>query len=204
MDYSRHRIPSVQATFRENFNSMTSKFSFQPVLSSKTISIRPVIESDYDGLYACASDKKLWEGHPAKDRYKAAEFKTWFKNALDSHATIVVIDNFTDKLIGSSRFYIEDSASDDIAIGFTFIARQYWGGKTNVELKSLMLNYAFDYFSVVWFHVSPTNIRSQKATEKIGALFTHQSDSTISGKSEPWMFYKIEKSDWLSLVKTEN
>lgn len=177
---------------------MTTLFSFQPVISNQTLSIRPIAESDYDNLFACAADKKLWEGHPSKDRYKSAEFKKWFQKAIDSGATIVVIDKSTNKLIGSSRFYVEESALDDISIGFTFIARHYWGGQTNYQLKSLMLNYAFEHFSVVWFHVSPCNIRSQKAIEKIGGIFTQKMDSTISGTTEPWMFYKIEKYNWLS------
>ncbi len=180
---------------------MSNRFSFQPTIRNETISVRPIIEGDYDGLFAIVSDKIMWEGHPSKDRYKAAEFKKWFKGAMDSGATIVVIDNSKNRLIGSSRFYIEDSEPDDISIGFTFIARQYWGGKMNYQLKKLMLTYAFEHFSIVWFHISPSNIRSQKATEKIGGVFTQTMDSNINGKSEPWMFYKIEKSDWLSEVQ---
>mgnify|MGYP006094253571 CR=1 FL=1 len=176
---------------------MITTFNFQPVLNGENISIRALVESDFDDLYFCASDKKLWEGHPAKDQYKVTEFKKWFKSAIESGATIVIVDKLTNKLIGSSRFYIEDSEPNDISIGYTFIARQYWGGKINYELKKLMLAHAFKYFNTVWFHIAPPNIRSQKATQKIGGVFSHEANSNISGKSEPWMFYQIEKENWL-------
>lgn len=50
---------------------------------------------------------------------------------------------------------------------------------------------------IVWFHIAPTNIRSQKATQKIGGVFSHKKNANISGKYVPWMFYKIEKENWL-------
>ena len=172
-------------------------FNFQPVLKGETISLRPIHESDFDGLFDSASDKKLWEGHPVKNRYKADEFKKWFKSALESDSALVILDQLTNRIIGSSRFYVVNSEHDDISIGYTFISRQYWGGKTNYEVKKTMLTYAFKYFKVVWFHIAPSNIRSQKATQKIGGIFSYEKNSNISGKFEPWMFYKIEKENWL-------
>ena len=175
---------------------MVDNFNFQPILKGETISLRPIHESDFNGLFDCASDEKLWEGHPSKNRYKETEFKKWFVSAIESDA-IVILYKLTNKIIGSSKFYVVDSDPDDISIGFTFIARQYWGGKTNYELKKLMLAYAFKYFNVVWFHIAPSNIRSQKATQKIGGVFSHEISANISGKKIPYMFFKIEKANWL-------
>ena len=107
---------------------MMNTFNFQPALNGNNVSIRPLFESDFDGLYNCAADKKLWEGHPAKDRYKKEEFKKWFKSAKGSNTTLVFLDNATNEVIGSSRFYTVDSDPNDISIGYTFIARRYWGG----------------------------------------------------------------------------
>lgn len=175
---------------------MFSTFNFQPTLSNENYLIRPLHENDFDDLFEYASDKKLWEGHPAKDRYKIEQFKKWFESAIGSNEAVVFIDKLTDKAIGSSRFYVVDSEPDDISIGYTFLARQYWGGKANYEIKTLMLGYAFKYFDVVWFHIAPSNIRSQKATKKIGGVFSHETNANLSGKLEPWMFYKIDKKNW--------
>ena len=175
---------------------MNKHFSFQPTLSEETVSLRPLHENDFESLFSCAADKKLWQDHPSKNRYKEVEFKKWFDSALNSMATVVFVDNVNQKIIGSSRFYTVDSSPDDISIGYTFLARQYWGGKTNLALKKLMLAYAFQYFDVVWFHIAPSNIRSQKAIEKIGGVFSHQKIANISKQPENWLFYKIEKVSW--------
>ena len=106
------------------------------------------------------------------------------------------MDNLTNEIIGSSRFYTDDIEPDSISIGYTFLSRKYWGGKTNFKLKKLMLDYAFNYFNCVWFHIDPSNIRSQKATQKIGGVFSHQKIAQISVEPEDWLFYKIEKHHW--------
>jgi RimJ/RimL family protein N-acetyltransferase len=175
---------------------MSGVFSFQPFINNQNISIRPIVETDFYELFLFASDKYLWVGHPAKDRYKKVEFIKWFESAITSKATVVFIDNITDKPIGSSRFYTIDSAPNDISIGYTFLARSYWGGKANLEIKKLMLDYAFNYFDCVWFHIAPSNIRSQKATQKIGGVFSHEEIANISGKPDNWLFYKIDKKNW--------
>jgi len=70
--------------------------------------------------------------------------------------------------------------------------QQYWGGNVNKELKAMMLNYAFEFYESVWFHISPINIRSQKAILKIGASYVKEKTVSLGG-SEPslWRFYKI-------------
>ena len=50
------------------------------------------------------------------------------------------------------------------------MAREYWGGRYNREMKQLMLAHAFNFVESVVFFVGENNIRSQKATEKIGAI----------------------------------
>jgi len=64
-----------------------------------------------------------------------------------------------------------------------------------------MLDYAFGFFNVVWFHIGPTNIRSQKAILKIGAEFTHEQLLNITGTPRTWGCYKIEKQDWMTKTK---
>ena len=179
-------------------------FTFQPMLEGETISLRPLREDDFDGLYACASDKKIWQGHPSPDRYKHSEFVPYFKASLESQANVVVIDKQTNKIIGLSRYYKVDKTPDDISIGFTFLACEYWGGVTNRELKTLMIDYALEYFPVVWLHVGADNIRSQKAVLKIGAEFVGEQSLHIAGKLGEWFCYKIEKEKWLKRLLITN
>ena len=170
------------------------QFNFQPSLLGKTISLRPLREDDFDELYAAASDKKIWEGHPCPDRYKRSEFIPYFKDSIQSKANVVVTDIQTNKIIGLSRYYQVENLPDNISIGFTFLIREFWGRVTNRELKTLMVNYALQYFPEVWLHVGLNNIRSQKATLKIGAKCMGEEDLIIAGKESKWLCYRIDQS----------
>ena len=172
-------------------------FSQTPKLDSENLLLRPMTPSDFEGLFACAGDKNVWAGHPSPNRYKKDQFKIWFSDAINSGNALTVVSKKTDKIIGSTRFYFEESNSDSVSIGYTFIAHKYWGSDVNSELKTTMLNYAFKYFSSVWFHVSPINVRSQKAVLKLGATFIENKRvSLLGGEPIDWYFYKIERKSW--------
>jgi N-acetyltransferase len=55
-------------------------------------------------------------------------------------------------------------------IDWTFLARSYWGGIYNREIKQLMLNHAFKFVNSITFITGKQNLRSQKAMEKIGGV----------------------------------
>ena len=54
---------------------MTDTFDLQPTLEGERVIIRPVAASDWESMYAAASDPKIWEQHPASDRYTEAAFR---------------------------------------------------------------------------------------------------------------------------------
>ena len=82
----------------------------------------------------------------------------------------VIIDKKSGQIIGSTRFHGYAPEKSEIEIGWTFPARKYWGGRYNRELKDLMLVHAFKFVENVVFYVGQNNIRSQRATEKIGGI----------------------------------
>lgn len=145
-------------------------FDLQPVLKGEIIELRPLEPQDFDGLYAVAKDSLIWEQHPAKDRYQEEVFKEFFREALESGGAFAAIDSKNGKIIGSSRFYGYDEEKSEIEIGWTFLARSYWGGIYNKEMKQLMLHHAFKFVQSVIFLIGTQNFRSQKAVEKIGGV----------------------------------
>jgi RimJ/RimL family protein N-acetyltransferase len=145
-------------------------FDLQPNLKGELIELRPLRREDWNDLFAVASDRLIWEQHPENDRYKEDVFKIFFEGALDSGGAFVVIDTKTRQIIGSTRFYGYNPEKLEIEIGWTFLARKYWGGRYNAELKQLMLAHAFKFVENVVFFVGEDNFRSQRATEKIGAV----------------------------------
>jgi RimJ/RimL family protein N-acetyltransferase len=145
-------------------------FDLQPNLKGELIELRPLTPEDWDDLFAVASDPLIWEQHPESDRYKEEVFRAFFKSALESGGAFVIIDKQNQKIIGSTRFHGYDPAKSEIEIGWTFVARKYWGGRYNAEMKQLMLDHAFKFVENVLFYVGENNVRSQKATEKIGGI----------------------------------
>jgi RimJ/RimL family protein N-acetyltransferase len=145
-------------------------FELQPHLKGKLIELRPLAPNDWDELFAVASDSLIWEQHPERDRYKEDVFRVFFKDALESGGAFVIIDRQTQHIIGSTRFYGYDPEKSEIEIGWTFLARKFWGGRFNAEMKRLLLNHAFKFVERVVFFVGEDNVRSQKAMEKVGAI----------------------------------
>lgn len=141
----------------------------QPTLLGDNLLLRPLTADDWEAMYAVASDPLLWEVHPAWDRYKEPVFREYFAGAMESRGALAVVDRATGKIIGGSRYANFVPELNEIEIGWSFLARDYWGGAYNREKKTLMLSHAFRYFDSIRFNIGATNVRSRRAVEKIGA-----------------------------------
>lgn len=170
------------------------QFDFQPTLVGQSISLRPLRAEDFELLYAAASDPLIWEQHTEPTRYQRQVFASnFFAGALASGSAFVVIENESGEVIGSTRYYEWNPTLKEVAIGFTFLTRSHWGGDVNREMKLLMLEHAFRWSKVVWFHVGLSNWRSRRAVEKIGARLSHKEAKTIQGGVERVRaYYRIE------------
>ncbi len=147
---------------------MLKPFDPQPFLKGELLELRPLSREDFEALFAVASDPLIWEQHPNYDRYKESVFRDFFRDAIESGGALVALDRENGEIIGSSRFHAYDAAAREVEIGWTFLARRYWGGRYNGEMKALMLEHAFQWVDRVLFIIGPQNIRSQRAVEKIG------------------------------------
>jgi RimJ/RimL family protein N-acetyltransferase len=116
------------------------------------------------------SDPLIWEQHPEHIRYQEPTFRAFFEEALASGGALVALDRANGQVIGSSRYHGYDPGQSVIEIGWTFLARAYWGGRYNGEMKRLMLEHAFKWVKRVIFIIGPDNRRSQRAVEKIGGV----------------------------------
>ncbi len=165
----------------------------QPHLSGELLELRPLRQQDWDGLFAAGSDPLIWEQHPAHNRYKEEHFREYFQGALDSGGAFAIIDRKTENIVGSSRYCGYKPEKREIEIGWTFLARAYWGGKFNGEMKRLMLAHAFKSVDSVLFIVGTGNLRSQKAVEKIGGVVIGRRDEEFRGKIYEHLVFQIKK-----------
>lgn len=174
-------------------------FNTQPTQENEQIILLPLQEEDFEALYGVASDPEIWKQHPNKDRWKRDIFRTFFEGAILSKGAFKIMDKSTGQIIGSTRFYDYNEADDSILIGYTFYATQYWGKGINHAVKSMMLDYIFQFVSKVYFHIGAENLRSQIAISRLGTTKIAEQEITYFGEAPKWNFvYELRKEDWIN------
>lgn len=179
-------------------NKSAMNIDIQPTLENEKIRLVPLLEKDFEDLYKVASDPKIWEQHPNRDRWKKDVFQTFFEGAIRSKGAFKVCDTSSGTILGSTRFYDYNAQDDSILIGYTFYAISYWGKGLNTAVKTLMLDYIFQSVSKVYFHVGADNIRSQIAIGRLGANKISEQEVAYFGEQSKLNYvYEIEKEDWI-------
>jgi N-acetyltransferase len=179
-----------------HLQSRPMESELQPVLRGETLLLRPLREDDRESLWEVARDPLIWEQHPDKTRFQPAGFARFFRDSLESGSALAIIEAASGRIIGSARYYDLDPAKREVAIGYTFLARAFWGGATNGELKRLMIGHAARFADRVWFHVGKFNLRSQRAMEKIGAEVECEGPRPLNGEMIPFIYYRIDTAGW--------
>lgn len=174
-----------------------SFFDFQPHLKGELVDIEPLAVSHNEELFAVASDPLLWEQHPAKERATPEGFATFFQESIDSGGAVLIRDAATGEAIGSSRYWALGDAIDKIEIGWTYIARKYWGGQYNASIKKLMFDHAFKYVPMVILIIDQTNYRSLHGNRKLGGVLMSADELGIETKSTNHCLV-FERSKWIS------
>jgi RimJ/RimL family protein N-acetyltransferase len=197
-DYSKAldllQLPGSRASRHTAHNCSvihTMPFDLQPTLTGELVELRPLREDDWAELFAVASDPLIWELHPVRERYKEEIFRKFFRGAIESGGAFAVIDRSTGRIIGSTRYHDYREAEREIEFGWTFLARAYWGGIYNGEMKQLMLQHAFQFVDRVLFFVGIHNWRSQQAIKKIGGLRIDERTDETGRKSYVYEMRKV-------------
>ncbi len=164
------------------------------VLEGSVAALRPVTEVDRDATFRAASDPLIWAQHSAHDRWQRPVFDRFFDDALSCGGGLTILEKQTGSVVGSTRFYDWNLSDTSVVIGYTFVVRRLWGTGFNAEVKRLMLAHAFQWATTVWFHVSPGNIRSQRALDKIGAVLDRQEDVLVAGVMSPRMIFGVQRA----------
>lgn len=166
----------------------------QATLENENVKLVPLNPNDFEELFSVASDQKIWEQHPNKDRYQREVFEKFFQGAIESIGAFKIMDKSSNEVAGSTRFYDYNPKENSIFIGYTFYATKFWGSKLNPQVKKLMLDYIFQFVDKVNFHVGKDNIRSQKAMEKLGAKKVDEVNVAYFGEPEKLnVVFEIDK-----------
>jgi N-acetyltransferase len=114
-------------------------------------------------------------------------FEPYFDDLLASGGALVVHDRRTGRAVGVSRY---EPRGEIVEIGWTFLVRDLWGGEANAELKALMLEHAFATVDRVELRVHAENLRSRRATEKLGAELVGE---VADGLGRPMVVYELRR-----------
>jgi RimJ/RimL family protein N-acetyltransferase len=166
----------------------------QPTLRGELLELRPIRPDDFEELFRVGSDPLIWEQHPEHDRWTEPVFRRFFDGALECRGGLVALDRATGAMIGSSRYFGYDAERSVVEIGWSFLARAYWGGKYNGEMKRLMLENAFKGVERVIFIIGEENRRSRRAVEKIGAVL---STIELGARGANKVIYELTRARYL-------
>lgn len=166
----------------------------QPDLVGDLIELRPAAADDFGALFAVARDPLIWADHPAHDRWREPVFRRFFDDGLASGGMLVAVDRGNGAMIGSSRYDLTRAEPGEMEIGWTFLARDRWGGRYNHEMKALMLAHAFRFVGRVILLVGEENGRSRAAIERVGGRLTdRRHHATMAGRPVVHLIYAIDR-----------
>ncbi len=150
---------------------------FTQQLQAEKFSLVQTKPADFESLFQVASDPLIWEQHPAQNRWRREVFAAFFADGLSNDlGCYTIVDSESQAVIGSTRFYAHEPLDASIRLGYTFLAKKYWGTGANQLIKTALLDYCFQFVESVYFDIGASNWRSIKATEKLGAVFWQQAE----------------------------
>jgi N-acetyltransferase len=144
-------------------------------LKGDLVTLVPMNLQHRDSLVAAATDGKLWElwytSVPSEQSIDAYMEKALTEFEADKALPFVVIDNATQSVIGSTRYFNAEQNHRRLEIGHTWYSKSAQKTGINTECKWLLLNHAFDTLSCgcVQFRTHWHNLASRGAIARLGA-----------------------------------
>ena len=177
----------------------------QIALENDLIMLRLMELSDVDEIYEVATDERIWE-HIAYALSTKEEVEKYVHsqvrlNESEERFVLVIIDQVTNKIIGSTSIYEISKEHSRCEIGSTWLTPSYWRTAVNTNCKYLLLQHVFETLELerVQLKTDNLNIRSQNAIMRIGAKFEGRLRSHMrrkDGTMRDTMLYSIIREEW--------
>lgn len=178
-------------------------------LQGELVSLKPLQHSHAPALLQAAADGELWNlwytdvpDENSLENY--IEFALAERSAGRSLA-FVVIDNASQKIIGSTRYCNADVLHQRLEIGYTWYSKSYQRSGVNTECKYLLLCHAFEVLSAIavefrthWFNHASRQAISRLGAKQDGVLRNHK--RLPDGSYRDTLVFSIINHEW-SAVK---
>ena len=182
-----------------------------PTLENQRVKLSLLDLSNYEHLTDIASQENLVQYSPSNIATPDA-LKGYVQTAVDGyyHKTtipFIVYDKQQQAYSGCTRFMNIDWKNKVLEIGATWIGKEFQGTGLNINMKLLMLQYAFETlnFEKVEFRIDERNTASRKAAEKLGANLEgilKKNVYLLNGFKRNTSCYGILKEEWLEIKTT--
>ncbi len=146
------------------------------VMTGETVRLEPLEPGHADDLFRAGRDPEVWRwlgsprpGDPAAMRDQITD--ALLARGRGERLPWAVVDRRTGTAIGTTSYYEIDPVNGSVAIGHTWLGRDWWRTAANTDAKLLLLGRAFEDLGaerVVW-QTDLRNERSQRAIERLGA-----------------------------------
>lgn len=144
------------------------------LLIGNYIQLEPLSEDHREGLRKAANYESIWCYMPHRAINEL--FDPWFDDQLDKmnseeQLSYVIRQSQSQLIIGATAYYDIQPENQRLALGYTWISPDEWGGLANSESKLLMLEQAFERWGInrVEIGADSRNSRSCHAIKKLGA-----------------------------------
>jgi Acetyltransferases, including N-acetylases of ribosomal proteins len=174
-------------------------------LEGNRVKLIPLETEHIAALYRCSRDPEIWEHYPIHIR-TCEEMERFVHKALEGRSKkeqypFVVFDKEANDIVGTTRYLRISEDNNNLNIGSTWYSPKVWRTRVNTESKYLMLRYAFEQLQVnrVEIVTTTTNIRSQQAIERLGAV----REGVLRKKyyNMDYIIYGIIDSEWTEVKK---
>ena len=178
-------------------------------LENEFLLLRPSKLEDAALLFQIA-ETGIW-AHSSTNIHNHEDMEAYLQKALtermdQQRQQLTLIDKLGGRVIGCSSFENISDSHKRLEIGWTWLGKAFQGKGYNRVAKFLMLQYVFETleFERVEFRTRGTNIQSQKALAKIGAIRegTIRSYFIDQGQRHDFVYFSILKPEWLKLKQT--
>ena len=177
-------------------------------LNGSTVRLIPLTLGQVDALAQVGLDEALWRWQPApvtdRDTMRAYVSAALAEQDRGLALPFAIVDQASDRIIGSTRYMDIAIAHRRLEIGSTWIARAHQRTGANTEAKRLLLAHAFDVLGVqrVVLKTDALNEQSRKAIARLGAveegIFRKHLIAT-SGRVRDMVYFSILDTEWPAL-----
>lgn len=189
---------------------MSTRWLYETTLAGKFVTLIPLKREHTDALLEASSDGELWKlwytSAPCTKTIDAYLNQAFSDQDAERALLFAVIDNATQKIIGTTRYCNADNLNHSVEIGYTWYAKSYQRTGVNTECKHLLLTHAFEVLNsiAVEFRTHWHNQASRTAIARLGAkqdgiLRNHQKNG--EGIYRDTVVFSIIDQEWPAVKK---